>query len=277
MGPDSDAQKEMVLALDRDINTFFTDLDKKVGLANVLVAFTADHGVAPIVRESAKLGVASASVDLEALTDAINVTLNTRFHTTKKTNFFLPAQEFPNLALDPGAFEPLHVAEAEAEAAVVEAIPAAIATLGPPPPPLDNPSLHPLDPTKGLTFSETRIDAAPRLAFVRSRVDLAAGKIPDTEFGHLIEHSYTDHGGWYVMVFPTAYQMEYLNGIQTTHYSPWSYDRHVPLGFFGADIIPGYYRDQVAPVDIAATFAAILGVNAPSSSVGHILTKIIAK
>jgi hypothetical protein len=56
-----------------------------------------------------------------------------------------------------------------------------------------------------------------------------------TEFGHLISHSYTDHGGWYVMIFPMAYQMEYSTGLQTTYFSPWSYDRHVPLGFFGEE------------------------------------------
>jgi hypothetical protein len=107
---------------------------------------------------------------------------------------------------------------------------------------------------------------------VRSRVDLADGKIPATEFGRLIAHSYTANGGWYVMVFPTAYQMEYSSGSQTTHFSPWSYDRHVPLGFYGAAFEPGYYREQVAPVDIAATLASLLGVNQPSASVGHVLT-----
>jgi hypothetical protein len=99
--------------------------------------------------------------------------------------------------------------------------------------------------------------------------------VPPTEFGRLINHSYTKNGDWYVMVIPTPYQMEYLNGIQTTHFSPWSYDRHVPLGFFGAAFAPGYYRDQVAPVDIAATFASLLGVNAPSASVGHVLTQAL--
>jgi len=66
--------------------------------------------------------------------------------------------------------------------------------------------------------------------------------------------------------------MEYDSGIQTTHFSPWSYDRHVPLGFFGAEFVPGYYRQQVAPVDIAATFASLLGVNRPSAAVGKVLT-----
>jgi predicted AlkP superfamily pyrophosphatase or phosphodiesterase len=264
LGPDSDAEKEMVLRLDRDINTFFNDLDRKVGLANVLVGFTADHGIAPIPRESAKLGIQSASLDLDPFIDSLNGALNKRFSTSKKTNFFLGSQELPYIALDPRVFEALHVTEADAEQAVVEAVPAAIASLAAP------------APTSG-SISETRIDASPRLAFVRSRIDLAAGKIPATEFGHLISHSYTAHGGWYVMVFPTAYQMEYLNGIQTTHFSPWSYDRHVPLGFFGAEILPGLYRDQVAPVDLAATFASILEVNAPSASVGHVLTQIIRK
>jgi hypothetical protein len=46
----------------------------------------------------------------------------------------------------------------------------------------------------------------------------------------------------------------------------------VPLGFFGAAFVPGYYREQVAPVDIAATFASLLGVNRPSAAVGHVLT-----
>ena len=278
LGPDSDAEREMVLALDKDIDVFFSDLDRKLGLANVLVAFTADHGISPIPSESAKLGVASARLDLEKFIDSLNESLNKRFaaegKTTTKTNFFLPSQELPNIALDPRAFETLHVDEADAEAAVVAAIPDAVVAQGPPPPVLDNSTVTP-EGTR--TYAESRVDASPKIAFARSRVDLAAGRIPATEFGRMIAHSYTDHGGWYVTVFPTAYQMEYLSGIQTTHFSPWSYDRHVPLGFFGAEILPGLYRDQVAPVDIAATFASILGVNAPSASVGKVLTEIIRK
>ena len=124
-------------------------------------------------------------------------------------------------------------------------------------------------------INKSRVEADPSIYFTRSRVDLAEGKIPETEFGRRIAHSYTSHGGWYVMVVPTAYQMEYMNGNQTTHFSPWSYDRHVPLGFFGEEFVPGLYRELVAPVDIAATFASILGVNAPSASVGRVLTEAL--
>ena len=61
----------------------------------------------------------------------------------------------------------------------------------------------------------------------------------------------------------------------TTHFSPWSYDRHVPLGFYGAPFTPGIYHGRVQPVDLAATLASVLGVNQPSASVGNVLTQAI--
>jgi len=269
MGPDSNSEKEMVIGLDRDLDGFFGYLDKKLGLANVMIALTADHGVAPIPAVAAKLGVASARIDLEELVAAVNETLNFKFSPGKNVNYFLPMQELPYLALDPRAFGA--VSEKDAEEAVAEAIPAAVRKQGAPALPPNNDQT--LEATR--KYEESRVEADPAFAFVRPRVELADGKVPSTEFGELIAHSYTDHGGWYVMAVPTAYQMEYLTGNQTTHFSPWSYDRHVPLGFFGAEFVPGFYRERVAPVDIAATFASILGVNQPSASVGRVLTEAL--
>ena len=272
LGPDSDAQHEMLLGLDRDLNTFFTALDKSVGLANVTVAFTADHGIAPVPRESARLGIASASLDLELLTEDLNKTLNAKFSPGMDVKYFLPTQELPNLALNWPKF-PAGVTEREAEQVVVEAMPAAIRRLGGPELPPNNNAT----PEATRKYLESREDAGPSLYFLRSRVDLAEGKVPNTEFGRRVAHSWSDHGGWYVMVVPTAFQMETFSGIQTTHYSPWSYDRHVPMAFFGVDFVPGYYREAVAPVDIAVTLASVLGVNAPSASVGHVLTQALRR
>lgn len=272
MGPDSDAQREMVVGLDRDLDGFFGYLDKKVGLANVTVAFTADHGIAPIPAVAAGLGVAAATLNLDALAERLEVALNGRFSPGKAKTYLMATLELPYLALDPRAF-PAGVGEAEAEAAVVAALPEAVAGLG-------GAELAPNTnaiPEGTRKYAESRLDPVPALAFVRAKVDLAAGKVPNTEFGRRIAHSYTEHGEWYVMVVPTAYQMEYLNGIQTTHFSPWSYDRHVPLGFFGGEFVPGVYRGAVAPVDIAATLASVLGVNAPSASVGRVLVEALRR
>jgi len=269
MGPDSDDEREMVVSLDRDLDAFFGYLDKKIGLGNVMIALSADHGVAPVPAQAAKLGVAAARVDLETLVTNLNSALNEKLSPGKKVDYFLPAQEFPYLALKEKAFGPLK--EKAAEEAVLAALPEAFAKLGAPPQPANNNDT----PEATRKYEESRVEPDPRIAFARTKVDLAAGKIPPTEFGRLIAHSYTDHGGWYVMVVPTAYQMEYQNGNQTTHFSPWSYDRHVPLAFFGAEFQPGYYREAVEPVDMAVTFASLLGVNRPSAAVGRVLTEAL--
>lgn len=116
--------------------------------------------------------------------------------------------------------------------------------------------------------------AVPIVVHTYTRQQLAAGQLPPSELGLLLAHSYSPNGGWYVMVIPAAYQMPALaNG--TTHFTPWSYDRHVPLGFFGAPFTPGIYHGRVQPVDLAATLASMLGVNQPSAAVGNVLTQAI--
>jgi hypothetical protein len=117
--------------------------------------------------------------------------------------------------------------------------------------------------------------AAPQLFRTYSRIDLATGNVPPTEYGRLLAHSYSPNGGWYVAALPIAFQMEGYGNGGTTHFSAYSYDRHVPLGFYGAPFAPGTYRGRVEPVDLAATLAAVLNVNQPSASIGQILTQAL--
>jgi hypothetical protein len=124
--------------------------------------------------------------------------------------------------------------------------------------------------------AQHRLPPAPQVAGVYTRLELAHGELPPSEWGRLLAHSYTDHGNWYVMLVLGAYQMEDLHGSTgTTHFSPWSYDRHVPLAFYGAPFAPGEYHGRVAPVDLAATLASLAGINQPSAAVGRVLTEAI--
>jgi arylsulfatase A-like enzyme len=119
-----------------------------------------------------------------------------------------------------------------------------------------------------------RLPATPIVVHTYTREQLASGLLPPSEWGLLLAHSYSPNGGWYVMVIPAAYQMQTLKR-GTTHFSPWSYDRHVPLAFYGAPFTPGIYHGRVQPVDLAATLASLLGVTQPSASVGTVLTQAI--
>jgi hypothetical protein len=62
---------------------------------------------------------------------------------------------------------------------------------------------------------------------------------------------------------------------ETTRFSPKSYYGLVPLAFYGAPFVPCEYHERVAPVDLAATFTSLAGINQPSAAVGRVLTEAI--
>jgi Type I phosphodiesterase / nucleotide pyrophosphatase len=259
VGPDAPEQRAMIDAADVDLDSFFTWLDKHVdgGMANVWVALTGDHGVAPVLAVAANLGMPAATFDVKKMNMELNARLNQRFSPGQKINYLLGG-EMPYLELDPRPFMQAKVTEAEAEQAVAEMLPDALEATLPPAP-------------QGV--SQTRLPPRPLIRRVYTRVQMAAGQLPATEEGRLVLHSYSPNGGWYVMVAPGMYEMPTTKG--TTHFAPYSYDRHVPLAFYGSAFLPGTYHDRVAPVDIAATFASLLRVNQPSACVGHVLTVAI--
>jgi predicted AlkP superfamily pyrophosphatase or phosphodiesterase len=288
VGPDAPAQRQMVDSLDTDLDSFFTWLDKNIdgGLGNVWIALSADHGVAPIPAEAAKLGINAATIDLKKLLANLNDAMNAKFSPGEKVNYLFDRQELPYLSLNQPNFDRAGINEQEAEDAVLDALPAAVkglsgeADTAPEPAetaPADNSSNVPKEAAKPKTAtpSQSRLPPFPVLVRAYTRQQLAAGSYPNSEFGQLLAHSYSPNGGWYVMTVFADYEMEGAPNGGTNHFSPWSYDRHVPLGFYGAPFAPGIYRGRVEPVDLAATWAAVLEINQPSASVGHILTQAL--
>ncbi len=261
-GPDSDFEKQMVLSLDHDLDGFFGWLDQTVGLKNVWLALSADHGVAPIPGDAAKLGIHAAAVNIQAVYDRVNARLNARYSAQAKTDYLMPGPDLPYIVLSRKAFQAAGMNEEAAEDTVAALLPEEVAGLAPK---TDNaePSQHRLPPT-------------PQVAAVYTRIALANGQLPPSEWGRLLAHSYSEHGSWYVMMVLAGYQMEGTGPFAgTTHFSPWSYDRHVPLALYGTPFVPGEYHQRVAPVDLAVTFASLAGVNQPSAAVGRVLTEAI--
>jgi arylsulfatase A-like enzyme len=261
-GPDSVFEEQMILGIDRDLDNFNTWLDKTIGLDNVWLALSADHGIPPIPADAAKLGIHSATLDMPTLYANLNAGLNERFSKGQQVQYLMPGPEMPYIVLDRRAFEKAGIAEKPAEDAVADLLPAAVANQAPK---IDEP-----------LPAQHRLPPAPQFVGAYTRLQLANGELPPTEWGRLLAHSYAEHGNWFVFLALGAYQMEDLHGSTgTTHFSPWSYDRHVPLAFYGAPFIPGEYHQRVAPVDLAATFASLAGINQPSASVGQVLAVAI--
>ncbi len=309
-GPDSPQARQMVDSLDQQLDSFFTWLDKNIpgGLPNIWIALSADHGVAPVPAQALALGMPAASIDMGKFTANLNDSMNAKFSPGEKIEYLLPEQELPYVALNRPSFEVAGINEQEAEQAIQQAIPAAVAALAPTAPApgspapaartgssepkstapeqsasqaaslspnaaqqpntATNPNPPPLPrtiPPAGAAKQRSRLrstgprasggssvpapppppppppvvrlPATPIVVHTYTRDQLASGQLPPSEWGLLLAHSYSPNGGWYVMVIPEAYQMQTRTG--TTHFSPWSYDRHVPLGFYGAPFTPG--------------------------------------
>jgi hypothetical protein len=259
-GPDSDSEERMILSLDHDLDSFNSWLDKTIGLDNVWLA--ADHGSAPIPADAARLGIHAATLDINVLYQKLNAELNARYSKGEQIQYLLPGPDLPQITLDRRAFEKAHIDEKTAEEAVVELLPAAVAAQTPK-----------IDATLP---AQHRLPPSPQFAGAYTRLELAHGQLPTTDFGRVLAHSYADHGNWYVFLALGAYQMAGVHGSTgTTHFSPWTYDRHVPLAFHGAPFLAGEYHGRVAPVDLAATLTSLAGINQPSAAVGRVLTEAI--
>lgn len=264
MGPDSEQLKDEILALDGQFDEFFTWLDKTIGLGNVELALTADHGVAPIPMEAAKLGINAGMVNLTQLYEELEKDLNKKYSPDKQVEYMMPGPELPYLVLNKAEFAKVHLGEQAAEDAVAALLPDAVAAAS-----VNTKTDVPLPVTHRQT-------PAPQVVGTYTRLELKNGEVPPTEFGRELGHSYSFHGNWYVMLVLGGYQLsDQRSSGGTTHFSPWNYDRHVPLAFYGAAFKAGVYHEEVAPVDLAVTFASLAGVNRPSAAVGRVLTEAI--
>ncbi|HEX2918994.1 MAG TPA: alkaline phosphatase family protein [Edaphobacter sp.] len=262
VGPDSPKQREMIDAVDVSLNDFFTFLDKQVGLQNVVIALTGDHGVAPTMEAANDAQMPSVAIRSGALLKALEAGLQKKWPAKHDEKYVLGG-EYPYIQLNQEAFEAAHVGELDAENEAAQILQAELAE----------------QTSVGIKRSRHatpagRLPDPLGLGSVYPVAKMRSGEIPNTELGRRILHSYSPYVGWAIFVNFSAFQFP---GSEegATHYSSFAYDRHVPLDLYGAMFIPGTYHDRVAPVDIAATFASILRVNQPSSVEGRVLTQVM--
>jgi hypothetical protein len=237
VGPDSPEMHQMALDLDRELADFIGFLGHQIGLANVWIALSADHGVSSLPDAVKKLHIPAANLGGAKLEAQINAALTAKFSPGHAAAYV--KLDYPLAWLDPDAFATSHVREHDAEIAVGEAMKSA-----------------------GL-----------RDYYTKSQ--LAAGEVPNTALGRKYLNSYSPEGSWYVMGVPDIYSVGPAKG--TDHASPYNYDTHVPLAFYGLPFQSGTYRTNAEPVDLAATLASLLGINAPTHSVGRVLTEALVQ
>lgn len=237
VGPDSPEMHAMALALDRQLAGFFDFLGHQFGLANVWMALSADHGVGPVPSVSSKLHIPATPLSSDKMEAKLNSDLSAKLTPGHQTKF-IEDFGFTMLWLNNDAFTAAKVKEEDAERMVGEAL-----------------------KQMGL-----------RGYYTKSQ--LARGEFPNPAVATKYANSYSPLGGWFVIGVPGPYVLFDEEGAD--HGSPYTYDAHVPLLFYGLPFQQGTYRTSVEPVDIVATIASLLGINAPTHAVGRVLTESLA-
>ena len=78
-GPDSPEVRDISIATDRTLGRFLDFLDAEIGLARVLVVFTADHGVAPVPEQRRAQKRPGGRIPEERIAEAVERRLTERY------------------------------------------------------------------------------------------------------------------------------------------------------------------------------------------------------
>ena len=235
-GPDSQEIVDTYVRLDRVIADLLSYVDKKVGLANTIVAVTADHGVAPIPEYMRSKGFDANRMPRREVTEAANKALVARFGEGKWVIGFVNDQ----LYLDHKLLTEKKVDAAEAERVAGEA---ALASTG--------------------------------VVNYFTRTQILAGNMPGGPVARRVSNGFNRgrSGDVWLITKPLWFFAE--GELPTTHGSAYNYDTHVPVIILGAGVRPGHYNGDSSPSDIAPTLAALLGIEPPSNMTGRVLVEAL--
>jgi hypothetical protein len=129
------------------------------------------------------------------------------------------------------------------------------------------------EPAEVRRYAAETARGLPFIARVFTREDFLNGNAADS-VGRSMHLGFYASRSSDLVLLPEPYCM-FFTAPGTTHATPYGYDNHVPLIFYGAGIRKGTHYQPVAINDVAPTLAAILEVETPSGSSGRILSEII--
>jgi predicted AlkP superfamily pyrophosphatase or phosphodiesterase len=234
-GPSSHEIQDHYLRLDGYLGSFFAFLDSTVGVNQYVVALTGDHGVAPLPEELAVKGIGAGRINSGTLAAAIKG-IGAEVAAEIKCNTNVVVTSDNGVILD--------YAEAKTKGH-------------------DEPWLR-----------QAVSEKIKRLSFVAdafTRDDLTSGGYDARPFINLYRNNYfTDRSPDIMLRFKEHWIIsDEPHG--TSHGTPYAYDRHVPLIFYGAGVKAGLDTLKAATVDITSTLSELIGIAPPADIDGKSL------
>lgn len=220
--------EDVYLQLDKDLETFLNFIDKKIGKQNVLLFLTADHAAIPNPQFLADHKIPAGYFNPTPMIDSLKKTLLQYYG---DTNLFL-------------AF--------------------------------DNDQIYlnrPLAESKKINIKQMQNEVADFcIKFEGIHNAVSASRFNETEYttgvNHLVQMGYNRKRSGDVIIELEPGLIEWMGKTGTTHGSPYTYDTHVPLWFYGGLITNGTTSENIEITDIAATLSNLLNIETPNGSIG---------
>jgi len=239
-GPESTESLDDLLRLDRVLADFFKFLDGWVGLDNVLISLTADHGFSyspDYWKEVLKTD--AFKIDAEEMLKSLNEHLGAAFGVGAYATFW----KLPTVWLDYDLIDQRRLSRVEVERVAAE-----------------------------------YLSALPGIQSVFTRTQLSQGLVPRTWVGQAVSRAWNERISGDLLLIPKdgCFFKEPKFNAAAMHGTPGVYDARVPLMFLGRRWVKGgQYLEKAEPADIAPTLSQILGVPPPSGSEGRALSELL--
>lgn len=236
-GPNSVEQEDCFLRLDKDLGEFLDFLDEKIGKGNCLIFLTADHGVANMPSFLNDHKIPAGNFDSQKMEEELNSYLNTKYDNNNLVTGILNYQVY----LNRNVIAAKKINKEAVYADVIQYL-------------TKNPSI---DRAFALdAISQTTLQ--PWLKEILSN-------------GY-----YPNRSGDIQIVLRPQWIDGFLKGGST--HGVWNpYDAHIPLIWYGWNIKQGRTYRETYMTDIAATIAAMLSIQMPSGSIGHVIEESFNK
>jgi predicted AlkP superfamily pyrophosphatase or phosphodiesterase len=240
MGPNSIELEDTYLRLDKNLEDLFNLLDKEIGKGKYTVFLTADHAVADVPQYLKDIKVPAGNFNVASMQAKLNEFLLTYFPGKKVIESISNDQVFLNQELFAG-----------------------------------DPKASGIDLLIATELISKYLLSVEGVAEVFSESLLHQGNYTEGGIKGMIIRGYnakrsgdivyTLQPGWISSISPKG----------TTHGSPYSYDTHVPILFYGAGINKGSSSQYHSIIDIAPTLSVLLKVKFPSGCTGSPIQEIL--
>lgn len=233
-GPNSIEVEDTYLRLDKDLASFFTMLDARVGKGNFLIFLTADHGAAHSIGFMQENKLPADFWYEKPLADTLNKVLSAKFGTDK----LVRAIQNYQVDFDLGKIEAQHVD---------------------------------FDAIKKLTV--TFLQRQPGISYAVDVAEIGKAPVPEPLKTMIINgYNFKRSGAVQIVLDPGWFEAYSKTG--TTHGTWNPYDTHIPLLWYGWGVQQGHTNAEVHMTDIAATIAAMLHIQMPNGCIGKVIPEV---